>query len=75
MYEFLYEMIDKLPSLPSIPNLDEIITFISEIMELVSYFLPLTDLVLIFSLWILIINFNFIWKVITKVWESIPFLG
>lgn len=72
MYQFLYEFIDQLPSLPSLPQIEEIKAFLLELIDTVSYFLPMQHLLLIFGLYIAIINFNFFYKVITKVWESIP---
>jgi len=72
MYQFLYEFIDMLPSLPSLPQIEVIKNFLLEMIDTVSYFLPMNHLLLIYGLYIGIINFNFFYKVITKVWESIP---
>lgn len=75
MYQFLYELIDKIPSLPSLPNMDIITNFILDLIRVSAYFLPIQQFLVMMGMWILIINWNFIYKVITKIWESIPVIS
>lgn len=73
MIGFIYNILDKLPALPSIPNMDSILATLKNIINTVAYFIPLNQFLIMFGIWIAIVNFNFIYKLITKVWESIPF--
>lgn len=74
MYNFIYNIIDELPSLPYLPNIDEVQNFIVNLVDTVSYFLPMRQFMLIFGLYIGIIHWNFFYKIATKVWESLPFV-
>lgn len=72
MISIIYGILDKLPALPSIPNMDSIIITIKDIINTAAYFIPLNHFLIMLGIWIAVINFNFIYKIITKIWESIP---
>jgi len=67
-------IISLMPSLSFISLPDGLYTWFADIASTVGFFLPITDLILMFSLWILISNFEFFWKLILKIWDLIPFV-
>ena len=59
-------------NLLNLPN--ELGLWFSNILIAVGYFLPVADLLVIFGLWMLVVYFNVVWKIILRIWDSIPFI-
>ena len=38
-----------------------------------AYFLPIGDFLIMFSIWLIVINWQIIWKVIQRIWDALPF--
>lgn len=67
-------VISLMPSLSFISLPDGFYVWFSNIVSTVGFFLPVSDLIIIFSLWMLVINFDFVWKLILRIWDSIPLI-
>ena len=67
-------IISLLPSLNFLTLPTELAVWFANILLSVGYFLPVADLLVIFGLWMLVINFNVVWKLILRIWDSIPFV-
>jgi len=65
-------IISLLPSLNFSTLPKELAVWFANILFSVGYFLPVADLLVIFGLWMLVINFNVVWKLILRIWDSIP---
>lgn len=65
-------IISLLPSLNFLTLPSELAVWFSNILMSVGYFLPVADLLVIFGLWMLVVNFNVVWKLILRIWDSIP---
>lgn len=71
--QLLLDTIDKIPSLPTIDGLFEAQVFIIELIFTVSYFLPMYALTQMFLTLLIFRNFEFIIKLILKIWDMLPF--
>lgn len=67
-------IISLLPSLHFKTLPYELAVWFANILMSVGYFLPVADLLVIFGLWMLVVNFNIVWKLILRIWDSIPFV-
>ena len=67
-------IISLLPTLNFRTLPSEITVWFANILLSVGYFLPVADLLVIFGLWMLVINFNVVWKLILRIWDSIPLI-
>lgn len=67
-------IISLLPSLHFKTLPYELAVWFANIFMSVGYFLPVADLLVIFGLWMLVVNFNVVWKLILRIWDSIPFI-
>lgn len=69
----LSSFLNFLPSvdLTQIPMAQFLVWFI-DLLNLVSYLLPVKGLLTIFFLWLAIKNFHFIWRLIQRVWDALP---
>lgn len=67
-------IISLLPSLNFLTLPSELAVWFANILMSVGYFLPVADLLVIFGLWMLVVNFNVVWKLILRIWDSIPFV-
>ncbi|WP_313150967.1 hypothetical protein [Lysinibacillus capsici] len=38
-----------------------------------AYFLPLADFFIMIGIWYTVIYWNVIWKIITRIWDALPF--
>lgn len=65
-------IISLLPSLNFLTLPSELSVWFANILMSVGYFLPVADLLVIFGLWMLVVNFNVVWKLILRIWDSIP---
>lgn len=66
-------IISLLPSL-NFSQPSELAVWFANILMSVGYFLPVADLLVILGLWMLVVNFNVVWKLILRIWDSIPFV-
>ena len=73
----LYKIVDFIVTL--LPNLDAIqipdgITSALEFFSInAGYFIPMGDLAIIFTIYIVVTNFRFFYNLIVKIWELLPF--
>ena len=49
------------------------IEWFQNIVNMSAYFLPLADFFLMFGIWMLVTNFQIVWKIIQRVWDALPF--
>lgn len=66
-------VLNFIPILETIQVPGVVVTFMTNIMVQVAYFLPITDMLIIFGLWILTKNFHIIWRGIQRIWDGLPF--
>lgn len=69
----LIGLINLLPSLDGLTLPAGFISWLQNIIGLSAYFLPIVDFLIMFGFWILVINFQLVWKVIQRVWDALPF--
>lgn len=50
-----------------------LIEWFNNTLSLVGYFIPVGDMFLMLGIWFVITNFNIIWKIITRIWDALPF--
>lgn len=79
--EFLMDMIKTVNSfaLGLIPSMDAIqlpvgfMTWFTDIVNASVYFLPIADFLAMFAIWLVVVNFNIIQKLVTRIWDALPF--
>lgn len=62
-----------IPNLGSLALPNGLVEWFVNIMSASSYFLPLTDFILMFGIWMLVTNFTIVWKIIQRIWDALPF--
>ena len=67
-------VISLMPSLSFVSLPDGFAVWFANIVSSVGFFLPVSDLIIIFGLWTLVVNFDFVWKLILRIWDSIPLI-
>ena len=69
----LLTVLDWLPTLDIIIIPDGLLQWFSNICASVTYFLPLTDFLTMFGIWVLVMNFAIVWRLLQRVWDALPF--
>jgi hypothetical protein len=69
----LLTIINLLPTMNSILIPDGIVTWLANIIGGVGYFLPIVDMLIMFNIYIGVVNFHIIWKFALRLWEALPF--
>jgi hypothetical protein len=49
-------------------------SWLIDIYDMVAYFVPLVDFMLMLGIWFVVVNFQIIWKTIQRIWDAIPFV-
>ncbi|CAK7050673.1 hypothetical protein [Tissierella sp.] len=52
---------------------DGFVEWFRDTLSFVGYFVPVGDIFLMLGIWFAITNFNIIWKIITRIWDALPF--
>lgn len=79
--EFLMDLIKNVNQfvLGLIPSMDSIqlpigfMSWLQTIINLSAYFLPIADFLIMFGIWFVVVNFNIIQKLVTRIWDALPF--
>lgn len=66
-------MIGLLPTMDFMQLPQNFMTWFTDIMSASAYFLPLADFLIMFGIWLFVVNFEIIWKAIQRVWDALPF--
>ena len=69
----LLGIMSLLPSMTALQLPTGFIEWFLTIMNTSSYFLPLADFLIMFGIWLMVTNFQIIWKTITRIWDALPF--
>lgn len=68
----LVGMFKLMPTLSvTIPS--DLLSWFSDLINAVAWFFPVSDVFLIFGIWVTVTNFNLLWKLIQRVWDALPF--
>lgn len=68
--EFIFSL---LPTLDLLQMPIGFIEWFINVLSGVSYFLPITDFLIMFGLWMAITNFQIVWKLLQRIWDALPF--
>lgn len=68
--EFIFSL---LPTLDILQLPIGFIEWFVNILKGVSYFLPITDFLIMFGVWIAVTNFQIVWKLLQRLWDALPF--
>lgn len=60
------------PEVSSLSGLDSVINSFVEMLQVISYFLPVGDIVMMLRIWLGIYTFNIVWKLIQRLWDALP---
>ncbi|HYK74655.1 MAG TPA: hypothetical protein VEV44_16290, partial [Pseudoneobacillus sp.] len=64
-------LLDLLPTIDI--NLPQgFMSWLLDIFEMSGYFLPIGDFLAMMGIWFLVVNFHIIWKLIQRIWDSLP---
>lgn len=66
---FLFSLIPSMSAL-SIPT--DIATLLTDLIKKVGYFLPLGDFALMFGIFLIVMNFRFIFNLLNRLWDMLP---
>lgn len=56
----------------SLGGLDSVINSFVEMLQVISYFLPVSDIIVMLRIWLGIYTFNIVWKLIQRLWDALP---
>ena len=70
LIEFLISLLPRFDAIVIPSNLLEGFIYI---VDLCNYFLPFKDMILIFGLWLSVVNGQFIYSLIMRLWDALPF--
>ncbi|MBO8161985.1 MAG: hypothetical protein H0Z24_10190 [Thermosipho sp. (in: Bacteria)] len=69
----LLVVIGALPSLDMIQLPVGFMDWFTSQVSAAAYFLPVSDFLIMFGIWVLVINFQTVWRIIQRVWDALPF--
>lgn len=72
-FSFINFLISLLPQFDAISIPSNMLEGFIYIFDLCNYFLPCGDMVLIFGLWLSVVNGQFIYSLIMRLWDALPF--
>lgn len=73
IYIILDGLLNLVPKLDTVQIPDGIFSALSYLTDFAGYFLPLSDLALIFGLYVVVTNFRFIYNLFFRLWDALPF--
>ena len=62
-----------LPSLDIIALPEGFFEWFNGILSMGAYFLPVADFLVMFGISLVVLNFEIVWKTITRIWDALPF--
>jgi hypothetical protein len=62
-----------IPDFSSISLPDGMVQWFVDLVDSVSYFLPIADFIAMLGIWLVVTNFRIVWNVIKRVWDLLPF--
>ena len=66
-------LINLLPSLESFKIPTDIVSLVNDIVNTAGFFIPLGDIALILSIFLVVTNFRFIYNILARIWDMLPF--
>lgn len=72
IFSLLQFIIGIFPSMVSIAIPSEIYSIIDYLFEMSAYFVPLSDIGIMFGIFISVTNFHFIYSIIMRIWDALP---
>jgi hypothetical protein len=69
----LKAIIALIPNLSALSLPDGLMDWFTSTVQLSAYFLPLADFFLMFGIWMVVVNFSIVWKIIQRIWDALPF--
>jgi hypothetical protein len=62
-----------IPDMSGITLPTGLVEWFINILNMTAYFLPLIDFLAMMGIWLIVTNFQIIWKIIQRVWDALPF--
>lgn len=72
-FGFIHMLIGLLPIFDLLVIPVDILTGFVYIVDLCGYFLPVADMGIMLGAWLTIVNFHFIYSVLIRIWDALPF--
>lgn len=66
-------VLDIIPSMNAISLPQGFMTWFTDIVNASMFFLPIPDFLIMFGIWLVIVNFNIIQKLVFRIWDALPF--
>ncbi len=66
-------LLSLLPAFTSFVIPDGVLTWFSSILGMVGYFVPVRDLLVMLGIWLAVVNFSVVWRLIQRAWDALPF--
>jgi hypothetical protein len=66
-------LLNLLPAFPGYVIRDEVITWFGGVISTAAAFLPIGDLLVMLGMWLAVVNFTVIWRLIQRAWDALPF--
>ena len=79
IFEFILDILKNslvwligLVPVPEISLGDSVVNSFIEMFQVISYFLPVRDILIMLNIWLGICTFNVVWKLIQRFWDALP---
>lgn len=66
-------VLDLLPAMDFLQIPTGFMVWFTDIIATSAYFLPLTDFLIMFGIWLMVTNFEIIWRTLMRIWDALPF--
>lgn len=73
IFGLLFIVINLIPNLTFIQLPAEFIVWFANIIVMSAYFFPVSDFFIMIGIWLMVANFHLAWKVLTRLWDALPF--
>ena len=66
-------LMSLLPAFTSFVIPEQVLTWFSNVMSMAAYFLPVGDFIVMLGVWLAVVNFSVVWRLIQRAWDALPF--
>lgn len=66
-------LMNLLPAFTAFVVPEEVLTWLGSVMSMAGYFLPVWDFLVMLGIWLAVVNFTVIWRLIQRAWDALPF--
>lgn len=66
-------LMNLLPSFSAFVIPQVVLTWFGNVLFMASYFLPVGDFLIMLGIWLAVVNFSVVWRLIQRVWDALPF--